>query len=837
MPKNCYHCGLPIAVAADFFVRINDQPQAMCCAGCVAVAQALVDNGLTQYYVHRDAMPESPREAVPASLQEFALFDHPALQKNFVYLTTEDENHCEVNLLLEGITCAACVWLNEAQLRKQSGVTAVSVNYSTRRARVQWDARATKLSNILAAVAAIGYRAHPYDIARAEALAQAERKSALWRLFVAGFGMMQVMMYAVPVYLADVGAAGDMTVGIEQLMRWASLLLTLPVMLYSAGPFFVSARRDLARGRMGMDVPVALGIGAAFLASVWATVSGSGAVYFDSVTMFVFFLLAGRYLEMLARQKSVRMVEAMARAIPAFAERVNGWPAGKTERVAVADLCPGDLLRIAPGDIVPADGVVIDGQSSADESLLTGESVPVKKVCADLLVGGSMNIASPLVMRVEQVGEGTRLAAITRLMEHAAAEKPAVVLLADRIAGRFVLALMLLAFASGAFWWWLEPARALWIFVAVLVVSCPCALSLATPAALAVATGAMAARGVLVTRGHAVEALARATHFVFDKTGTLTEGRITVVNVITYAVDAAQAQKIAAALERGSKHPIARAFQGDDDSSLLVTNAQALAGQGVSGEIDGVKWRLGRHEFVAALREIALPQGAISPVGAEVESRLSTAEPLYGRKAVLCETPIPPPSLALGNEQGWQAFFHLTDALRPDAAQMIQCLKNLGLGVSIFSGDSAQAAQAVGHQLGIADARGNLLPQDKLAAVKALQDRGAIVCMVGDGVNDAPVLAQAQVSMAMAGGADLARASGDMVLLGGRLLAITDAVLLARRTMRIVRQNLAWSFAYNFLAIPLAVVGWVTPWMAGIGMSSSSLLVVLNALRLQGGKR
>ena len=495
MHKNCYHCGLSIAAATDFSVRINDQPQAMCCAGCVAVAQAIVDNHLTQYYLHRDAMPESPREAVPASLHEFGLFDHPALQKNYVHLAAEDENQCEVNLLLEGITCAACVWLNEAQLRKQSGVTAVSVNYSTRRARVQWDARQTKLSDILAAVSAIGYRAHPYDIARAEALAQAERKRALWRLFVAGFGMMQVMMYAVPVYLADVGAQGDMTVGIEQLMRWASLLLTLPVMLYSAGPFFVSARRDLARRRLGMDVPVALGIGAAFLASVWATLSGSGAVYFDSVTMFVFFLLAGRYLELLARQKSVRIVEAMARAIPAFAERVNGWPTGKAERIAVADLCPGDLLRIAPGDTVPADGVVIDGQSGVDESLLTGESLPVKKAGADSLVGGSVNIDSPLVMRVDQVGEGTRLAAITRLMEHAAAEKPAVVLLADRIAGRFVFWLMLLAFASGAFWWWLEPARALWIFVAVLVVSCPCALSLATPAALAVATGAMEVRG------------------------------------------------------------------------------------------------------------------------------------------------------------------------------------------------------------------------------------------------------------------------------------------------------------------------------------------------------
>ena len=810
MSERCYHCGLPIPAATDFSVRINDAPQAMCCAGCQAVAQAIVDNGLTRYYAHRDALPESPRDALPTALQELGLFDHPSLQKNFVHRMQDDENQCEANLLLEGITCAACVWLNEAQLRQQSGVTAVSVNYSTRRARVQWDTRLTKLSNILAAVAAIGYRAHPYDVARAEALAQAERKRALWGLFVAGFGMMQVMMYAVPVYLADVGAGGDMSIGVEQLMRWASLILTLPVVLYSAAPFFISARRDLARRRMGMDVPVALGVGAAFLASVWATLSGSGAVYFDSVTMFVFFLLSGRYLEMLARQKAARSVEVMARAVPSFAERMNGT---KFERVAVADLCVGDLVRVAPGDTVPADGVLIDGQSSVDESLLTGESIPVKKNCADLLVGGSVNIDSPLVMRVEQMGEGTRLAAITRLMERAATEKPKVVLLADRIAGRFVLALLVLAIASGMFWWWLEPARALWIFVAVLVVSCPCALSLATPAALTVATGAMAARGVLVTRGHAIEALARATHFVFDKTGTLTEGRMALSEVIVWTGDEPQVRKIAAALERGSKHPIARALQADDDLSLIVTNAKSISGEGVAGEIDGVIWRLGRAEFVGALHSATLPAQSISSVGAD-------------------DTP-----LFLGNADGYVAAFALRDTVRADAAQTIASLKAMGLSLSIFSGDSPTVAACVGEQLGIQDARGNMLPQDKLAAVKALQDKGAVVCMVGDGVNDAPVLAQAQVSLAMSGGADLARMNSDIVLLGSRLLAITDAVLLARRTMRIVRQNLTWSFAYNFLAIPLAVVGWVTPWMAGVGMSSSSLLVVLNALRLQGDKR
>ena len=322
--QSCYHCGLPLPDAADglgkFAVEIDGQRRAMCCAGCQAVAQAIVGNGLGDYYRHRDALPESPREALPQVLADLALFDLPDVQKNFVRRAegAAGEHEQEAALILEGITCAACVWLNESHVRRQPGVTAVDINYTTRRARVRWDERVTRLSAILEAIAAIGYRAHPYDVGRSEELARKERKLALWRLFVAGFGMMQVMMYAVPVYLAD----GDMTPDIERLMRWASLILTLPVMLYSAAPFFTSAWRDLTLRRVGMDVPVALGVGAAFAASVWATLSAAGEVYFDSVTMFVFFLLSGRYLEMMARQKAARSIETLARVIPAFATRL-----------------------------------------------------------------------------------------------------------------------------------------------------------------------------------------------------------------------------------------------------------------------------------------------------------------------------------------------------------------------------------------------------------------------------------------------------------------------------------------------------------------------------------
>jgi Cu2+-exporting ATPase len=804
----CYHCGLPIPTGLDLAVEIGGQRRQMCCAGCQAVALAIVANGLADYYRHRDAMPESPREALPQIVADFALFDHPDVQKNFVRRAegAAGEHEQEAALILEGITCAACVWLNESHVRRQPGVTTIDINYTTRRARVRWDERVTKLSAILEAIAAIGYRAHPYDVGRSEELAQKERKAALWRLFVAGFGMMQVMMYAVPVYLAD----GDMTPDIEQLMRWASLILTVPVVLYSAAPFFTSAWRDLTLSRVGMDVPVALGVGAAFAASVWATLIAAGEVYFDSVTMFVFFLLSGRYLEMMARQKAARSVETLARAIPAFATRLAAWPDTAGERVAVVELRVGDVVQIRPGETVPADGCVLDGESAADESLLTGESRPVPKRAGDALIGGSVNTASPLVMRVERVGEATRVAAIQRLMERAAAEKPRLVEMADRVAGRFVIALLVLAVVTAVAWWWIDPSRALWIFVAVLVVSCPCALSLATPAALTVATGALAARGVLVTRGHAIEALARADRFIFDKTGTLTVGQMDLVEVNPVRGEAGFALSTAAALERGSEHPIARALiAGGVDAGLVASSVRATAGAGVEGLIDGRPWRLGRPEFVAAIHGLAVPL--------EFESKVGAGDTV----------------VALGNADGWQAFFRLSDSLRSEASAMTAGLSAAGIKLSIFSGDATAAAKRVGAALGIADARGGLSPEDKHAALKALQDAGETVAMVGDGVNDAPVLARAQVSIAMGGGADLARANADVVLLGNDLQALPAGLALARRTVRIVKQNLVWAFAYNFLAIPLAMAGWVTPWMAGIGMSASSLLVVLNALRLQ----
>ncbi len=779
----------------------------MCCVGCEAVARSIVDNGLTDYYRHRDAMPEPQKEALPVELRELGLFDHPDFQKTFVQPIGEHER--EASLILEGITCAACVWLNERHVARQPGVSLVEVNYATRRARVRWDEKRTKLSEILAAIQAIGYRAYPYDAERSEQIAQRERRSMLWRVFVAGFGMMQVMMYAYPAYIAG---EGDLSAEADRLMRWASLILTVPVVFYSAAPFFQRAVRDFRLRQLGMDVPVALGVGSAFVASVWATLIDGPEVYFDSVTMFVFLLLCGRYLEMLARQKAVRGVEELGKVLPVFAERLEPDSA-QGLRVPVSRLVPGDRIRVRPGEVIPADGIVLEGESETNEALLTGESRPVAKAAGAGVTGGSINVASPLVIRVTQVGDSTRLAAIRKLMDRAASDRPRIATQADRVARVFIVALLSLSALTWILWQFIDPDRALWIFVSVLVVACPCALSLATPTALTVATDSLARMGVLVTRGHAIETLARANCFVFDKTGTLTEGTMRVDEVcVLDGSDEERVRAWAAALEQASEHAVAAAIRiaAGDRELPGVNDLRAVTGQGVEGVIDGQRVRLGRPDFVAAL------------VGSAVPEALARLE--QGGATVV----------ALGSPGRWHGLFRLADVAREEAPVLIGRLAREGIPTAIISGDARSAVEMVAQRVGVDESHAEMTPEGKQAWVERRQAvPGAVVAMVGDGVNDAPVLAQAQVSVAMGGGTDLARNQADIVLLSESLAGLSRGVSLSRRTLQIIRQNLWWSFTYNFTSVPLAMMGLITPWMAGLGMAGSSLLVVLNALRLQ----
>ena len=796
--QDCFHCGQPVPPGAHYPVEIFGQTRHMCCAGCQAVAEAIVAGGLDDFYRHRTAPAPQARELVPDALKRMDLYDQPSIQRGFV--GADDADHKTASLILEGITCAACVWLNERHVRALPGVVDFQVNYSTHRARVVWDDAQLHLSDILKAIASIGYVAHPFDPGRQEAVQKKERSVALRRLAVAGLGAMQVMMLAVAMYAGDYSGMDEKLHGF---MRWVSLLLTLPVILYSAQSFFVSAWRDLRRLQFGMDVPVSLAITGAFSASVWHTLLGAGEVYFDSVCMFAFFLLASRFLEQGARHKAGQAAEALVKLLPAVATRIVD---GRHEEVAVADLVPGDTVMVRPGDTVPADGAVLVGESSVDESLLTGESLPRAKAPGDPLTGGSVNVESPLVFRVDKVGEDTLVSGIVRLLDRAQTEKPRIALLADRVAGWFVFGLLVIA--GGVAGWWLltDPSRAFTITLSVLVVTCPCALSLATPAAVTAATGALTRLGLLITRGHALETLAQATMVVFDKTGTLTQGDLRLSRVIPLGnVDAERVQALAAGLELGSEHPVAKVLVAASATPLRLENLRARPGRGIAGDLDGMTYRIGAPDYAAALCGGVVPPAPVEP-GTQV---------------------------LLAAPDGPLAWFILQDTPRADAADAVADLQGLGLKVAIFSGDAEAPVAEVAERVGISTWRSGMQPADKLDRVRELQAAGEVVVMVGDGVNDAPVLAGAQVSVAMGSGAQLAHASADMVMLSERLDALARGVAAARRTRRIIRQNLAWAVLYNAAAVPLAAAGLVAPWMAALGMSASSLVVVFNALRLR----
>jgi len=798
--KDCFHCSLPVPKNSSYLVEINGKEQPMCCPGCQAVAKAIVDGGLTSFYEHRTEASPTARATLPDVLDQLTLYDKPELQKTFV--SVDDKNIKQASLILEGIVCAACVWLNERHVSALKGVVEFRVNYSTHRARVRWDDSQIKLSDILQAISAIGYLAHPFDTGRQEAIYKKERSAALKRLAVAGLGAVQVMMLAVALYAGDYSG---MDAGLENFMRWVSMFIATPVVFYSAKSFFSSAWRDLKVRQLGMDVPVSLAIGLAYAASCWATVNQSGQVYFDSVTMFTFFLLAGRFLEMGARQKAGQAAEELVKLLPAMATRVTSQG---DETVVVSELSCGDKVRVKPGDSIPADGVIIEGRSSINESLLTGESHPLAKTINEKVIGGTVNIESPLLIEVQKVGEDTVLASIQRLLDRAQVEKPSIAKMADRVAAYFVAFLLVLVSAVAAWWWQHDPDQAFWIAISLLVVTCPCALSLATPAAMTAATGSLTRLGVLTTRGHALETLAKVTQVVFDKTGTLTKGQLALESTcLASNLTEQQSLNIAAALELGSEHPVAKVFlqNASTKNALSAKEIQSIPGQGITGLIDDVQYRLGCAAYVADVFDA---------------DKINLDQTQHATE------------IFLANDKELLAVFFLSDQLREQALESVQALKALGKKVWLVSGDNETAVLHVAGELGISNIRHSMKPEDKLTVIHELQQQGEVVAMIGDGVNDAPVLAAAQVSIAMGGGTQLAQASADMVLLSEYLPHLVDAVKMAKRSINIVRQNLGWALAYNLLALPLASMGYIAPWMAAIGMSASSLVVVLNALRL-----
>jgi P-type Cu2+ transporter len=690
-------------------------------------------------------------------------------------------------------------------LSRLPGVDGVQVNGASATARLAWSPEATRPSEWLLALQEAGYGAVPAgDLLDAAGRVKAQRL-LLWRWLVAGFCMMQVMMYAVPAYVA---APGEITPDIDALLRWASWVLTLPVVLFSCWPFFAAALRDLRLRRVGMDVPVALGIAIAFGASTAATFDPGGPlghdVWYDSVTMFVFFLLSGRLLEQRLRDRTAGSLEALMRRLPQTIERRQ--PAdGSFERVPVRRLAVGDVIRVLAGEVFPADGEVLEGESRVDEALLTGESRPLVRRPGQPVIAGSQNLSGVVLVRVDRTGSQTRYAGIVALMEQASVEKPRLARVADRIATPFLLAVIVAAAGAAAWWWSLAPGQALGVAVAVLIVTCPCALSLATPAATLAAAGALARQGVLVRRLQALETAASVDTVVFDKTGTLTEDRMGLAAIRARdGTGVPEALALAGALARHSLHPVSRAIaMAGGDSPWSAAGVTELAGRGVRGVVtaDGRprELRLGSASFCGARQQPGDLAGA---------------------------------AVHLADERGWLASFELDETLRADAGQAVGALRRLGLQVRLLSGDRAAAVWRLARRAGIDFAQGECSPEDKLEQVRLAQQQGQRVAMIGDGVNDGPVLARADVSIAMGQGVPLAQAKSDFVVLGGQLLAVPTLIMQARRTQRIVRQNLAWAAAYNAVCVPLAVAGLMPPWLAGLGMAASSLLVVANSARL-----
>ncbi len=742
----------------------------------------------------------------------FEVLDDPVEQQDFTTVTHADGHaQAESVLMVQGMYCAACADTVECALQGLPGVQSAQVHAATRRLTVRWDPALTRMSHLAQVVGSTGYRLLPM----AQALSVSERlretRQALWRLFVAGFCSMQVMMYAWPAYVAQ---PGEMSADIVQLLRWASWVLSLPVVFFASGPFFRSAWLDLKRGRVGMDTPVSVGILVTFLVSSAVTFDPTGPwgeeVWFDSLTMFVFFLLGGRYLEFKARDRTAGALDSLMNRLPqtCYQQAADG----SFRTVSVRRLQVGDTVRVLAGQAFPGDGVVQSESATVDEALLTGESHPVLRWRGESVVAGSYNLGGPVLVAVERLGRETRFAQIVALMEKASTEKPRLAILADRIAAPFLVMVLLAAALAGWYWWQIDHTKALSVAVAVLIVTCPCALSLATPAAMLSAAGALARRGILVRRLQAFETLAGINAVVFDKTGTLTHDRLALSSVaVRPGSQAADTLALAAALAAGSLHPVSRAIvqaaaeQGGEGVAPALTAVQELAGQGMQADrADGGWVKLGSAAFCG------LSGG---PAGDVQDDS---------------------PCAHLVDERGWLATIRLEEGVRADAREAVEKLRELGVQTWLLSGDRPAAAQLVGAAVGVDHVIAGASPEQKLVEVVGLQASGLRLAMVGDGLNDGPVLARADTSFALGHAAPLAQAQSDYVIQGGRVMDVVHTLCLARDTMRIVRQNLIWAGLYNAVAVPLALLGYMPPWLAGLGMAGSSLLVILNALRLAG---
>lgn len=785
----CFHCHEPVLTGQQFMLKQNEQALPFCCAGCKAVAETIFAAGLDSYYQHR-AQPASRSDAAPPE----ALWQALTRSAEDAGIVQHDGDNTEADFFVEQLQCPACAWLIERHLRQLPGVSQVQVQLSDRKLTLHWLSGETDMVSLLSALHQIGYQAVPFSADAMETALAEEQRYLLKRLAVAGFGMMQSMMYAFGLYF---DAFSELTLVQENWLRWSSMLVTLPVVLYSGQVFFRRAWSALKMRSVTMDTSVSIAILLAFFASLYATLVQQGQIYFDSVGMFVFLLLLGRFLELRARQRVITLSGTQHRLLPRLIER---WQDGSWQISAVSALKSADRIRVKAGEICPVDGDLLSSKATVVESQITGESDRVGKHTNERIFAGSLVAESAIELRVENAGIDTYLSQLSRLSEQALQHKPGIQLWADKVARYFIAGILLIAAIVFAAWLFVEPDRALDITIAVLVVTCPCALSLALPTAWASAIRFLLQKGVLIRRAEAMEQLLGVTDIVFDKTGTLTTGEQRVAAMVRNPrhPDAHRAEQLAASLEHYSTHPLAKALAGINEKKLRVDNVQEFAGQGMSGEIDGKGYRIGSAEFI------------------------DVADQGIRRQA----------TVVLADESDWIASFTLTEKMREQTEVTLQWLQNQGYRLHLLSGDNEQRVWLVAQNLPLAQYRYRCLPEQKMQYVQALQKEKRRVLMIGDGVNDAAVLAASDVSMAMGSAADVSRLNADIILLHDQLPAIAATLRYAGRTQAIIRQNLSWALLYNVIAIPFACLGWISPWLAALGMTASSLWVTLNSCRL-----
>ncbi|GIC78790.1 heavy metal translocating P-type ATPase [Moritella sp. F3] len=790
---NCYHCGEAV-FAADtnkYKVYIAPEEREMCCPGCQSVAEMIVASGLSSYYEHRTDLSPTAKQLVPDELLRLEIYDDNEIQDEFVY---QDGDIKEITLTVEGLSCAACAWLIERSFRNTQGIQFINVNATSNRISIKWVDEQIKLSDILKRISNLGYSASPFQADQHELMYNKQLKSYFRRLGLAGLATMQVMMFAVALYSTWFG---DMEEMYRQLFRWVSLIVATPVLLYSAQPFYSNALRNLRTRTLGMDVPVSIALLGAYTASAYATMTGTGEVYFESISMFTFFLLFGRYLELRARKKTSELSANMAKLIPNMALRVNEDES--EQLVPTKQLKINDCVIVKSGEVIPCDGLIIKGESSVDESMLTGEFLPIVKSVESDVYTGSLNVEQTIVVCVTKTHKHNLISEIIRLQNTAQSSKPQISILADKISRYFVLALLIISAGTYLFWLGYDPDKAFWITLSVLVATCPCALSLATPTALTCATSNLSRQGILIRKEHVLESLTKVDEIAFDKTGTLTKGAFTLTKIKSGTeLHQTELLRIAASLEQYSTHPIASAFKTDEEK-IKFDKTENHIGLGISGSLGEDNYKIGSAKFTQ--------QVSLESDGKDILVYLAKNEQLIAR-------------------------FYIQDEMRENVATTLDYIAESGLDVTLLTGDSKNHTDKVTAGLAIKNKKTSQSPESKLAYINAQQADGKLMLMVGDGVNDAPVLSAATVSIAMGEGSDLAKNSADVVLLSTDFIAVKYMLATATKTYKIIKQNLMWALGYNSLILPLAISGSVPPYIAVIGMSLSSLLVIGNSLRL-----